>query len=282
MGFLQKNQFFPPLAANLLAGGQTFLPQIWTCSLRHARNTKNWYDVDMSKTLEIECAGYSVKADWYEGREKSKVLLSLIGWTSNRRKYIDILSAIVDKTGMSALVFDYSGHGDSPFDINKTRPAQHFLEVIYVFDWLKANYSDTSVTVMGASYGGYLATQLTKYRTFDKLILRAPAIYKPSDFYTLNGEINSEEGWAAKDAFRRDITALAKHPLLTRASDFKGKTLVVVHENDEQVPKETTDAYIKAFNADTYIAKGLPHSLQSASAEQKSEYQSKISDWLNT
>ena len=108
-----------------------------------------------------------------------------------------------------------------------------------------------------------------------------PAIYKPSDFYTLNGAINSDEGWAAKDGFRRDVDGLSKHPLLARASNFQGNTLVVVHENDEQVPKETTNAFISAFKADVYTAKNFPHSIYNQPEDKIVEYQSAISDWLN-
>jgi len=50
-------------------------------------------------TFDIECAGYSVKADWYETDNKDEIILSLIGWTSNRKRYNDILSAICSKTG---------------------------------------------------------------------------------------------------------------------------------------------------------------------------------------
>lgn len=232
------------------------------------------------KTFDIECTGYPVKADWYETGNTDEVILSLIGWTSNRKRYSDFLSAICSKTGRSALVFDYSGHGDSPFDVNTTRPAQHFLEVICVYDWLKAKFPNAKITVMGMSYGGYLAVQLTKFRAFENLILRAPAIRKPADFYTLNKATISDEEWATKDAYRRDVEALAKHPLLARPSSFKGRTLVVVHENDEQVPKETTDAYIKTFNADVYVARGFPHSIHDQPREKIVEYQNAISDWL--
>ncbi len=229
------------------------------------------------ETFDIECSGYAVKADWYATGNSNEIILSLIGWTSNRKRYSDILSAVCEKTGMSALIFDYSGHGDSPFDIQTTRAAQHFLEVIYVFDWLKDNYPNAKISVMGSSYGGFLATQLTKYREFDNLILRAPAIYKPSDFYTLRKKEDRESTLI----FRRDVEALAKHPLLARASNFRGRTLVIVHENDEQVPKETTDAYISAFNAEKYLAKGFSHSIEDQPNEKLVEYENIISDWLN-
>ncbi len=231
----------------------------------------------MPKTIKIACAGYSVVADVYSG-DKTNVLLALVGWTSNRKRYDDILTAIASQTHMTELVFDYSGHGDSPFDIETTRPAQHFLEVICVFDWLKDKYPKATMTVMGTSYGGFLATQLTKYRNFDKLVLRAPAIYKPEDFYSLPKDIDRE--WTDK-VFRKDEKALARHPLLKRASNFKGKTLVVVHEEDELVPKQTTDAYTKAFGAEVYVAKGFTHSIYDVPRPQIIEYQRNISNWLN-
>lgn len=229
------------------------------------------------ETLDIECTGYSVVADLYAGRTKT-MLLSLVGWTSSRRQYSDILSAIVKNTGMQALVFDYSGHGDSPFNVEQTRPAQHFMEVICAFDWIRKTYPDYKITVMGTSYGGFLATQLTKYRTFDKLLLRVPAIYQPSDFYSLQRDIDRE--WT-DTVFRRDAKALASHPLLASASNFTGRTLVIVHELDGEVPRQTTDAYIKAFGAEVYLAKGFPHNIGNMPRDQIVAYQNTISDWLN-
>jgi len=229
------------------------------------------------KTLEIPCVGYSVVADWYEGKSTDKILLSLIGWQSSRKKYDDILSAIVGQTGMSALVFDYSGHGDSPFKAEDTRPAQHFLEVICVFDWLKAQYPDAEISVMGSSFGSFLGVQLTKYREFANLILRAPSIYRPQDFYNLAPYVHQTP---ATIAFRTDKEALAKHPLLARASEFKGKTLVAAHENDEYIPQDVIDAYVGVFNAELYVAKGFPHSIADQPKEQKEAYQKVIANWL--
>lgn len=229
------------------------------------------------KTLKINCTGYAVVSDWYEGKNKDHILLSLIGWDSDRKRYSDILSAIVANTGVSAIVFDYSGHGDSPLPKKQTRPAQHFLEVICVYDWLKAKYPKAKITVMGTSYGGYLATQLTKYRAFSQLVLRAPAIYRPEDFYSLAPDIHNA---TSMRSFRSDANLIAKHPLLERASAFKGRTLVVVHENDEQVSAVTTDAYIRTFVADVQIAKGFPHSIGEMPKEQIVKYQLAICDWL--
>ncbi len=229
-------------------------------------------------TMDIDCVGYAVKADIYNGDENGAVLLSLIGRTSKRTKqrYYDFLPRLAEELGITTVIFDYSGHGDSPFDIEELSPAQHFLEVVTVFDWIKEKYPDRKIFVIGSSYGGFLATQLTKYRKFNGLILRAPALYRPFDFYTLM----KNEDRKATQMFRRDIEALAKHPLLARASKFEGRVLLVVHEKDEQIPKETTDAYENAFKPEVIIVEGVSHSLDNVSAQQIDEYNQQIFDWL--
>lgn len=233
----------------------------------------------MSK-FQIECSGYAVIADWYESGNTSKVLLNLYGYSSNRSRQAELINSIVAGTGVSALVFDYSGHGESPFKIESTRPAQHFLEVIYAFDWLLEKYPDSEITVMGTSYGGFLATQLTKYRSFENLILRAPAIYKPSDFYTMWRDIDRD--WT-RNVFRKDAEALASHPLLARASKFTGRALVMVHEHDESIPSQTTDAFIRTFSADTYIAEGFQHALSDPRnpKDNFADYYGAICKWIN-
>ncbi len=229
-------------------------------------------------TIDIECKGYCVKTDIYEGQENGSLLLSLIGRTSRRTKkhYQELLPRLAEELGITSVIFDYSGHGDSPFELENLRPAQHFLEVVTVFDWVKEKYPSSKVFVVGSSYGGFLATQLTKYRKFDGLILRAPAIYKPSEFYTL---IKNEDREITQE-FRRDYESLKNHPLLIRASEFEGKVLLITHENDDQIPKETTDAYAKAFRPEVLVAKGVPHSLDNATVEQIKNYNQKIFDWL--
>lgn len=221
--------------------------------------------------------GYAVKTDIYEGSPDGPVMLSLIGRTSRRDKqrYFDFLPKIARELGVTTVIFDYSGHGDSPFDIEDISPAQQFLEVIEVFDWMKAHYPNKKVFVIGSSFGGFLATQLTKYREFDGLILRAPAIYRPKDFYTKK----RDEDRNATDEFRRDVDALAKHPLLARASAFTGKSLLIVHERDEQVPKETTDAYANAFKPEILRA-NVTHSLDDSSQEEINAYNDSIQEWI--
>lgn len=229
------------------------------------------------KNFKIPCVGYELNGDLYEA-ESDVVLLNLIGYQSDIERYTSFLTAIQEKTGVNVVTFDYSGHGQSPFELKEMRPAQQFLEVITVFDWIIEQFPSKEIYVMGASYGGFLATQLTKYRRFSKLMLRVPAIYKPDNFYTKWADYNVEEG----RKYRYDSTNLDQHPLLKRASSFEGRTMVITHEFDESCPKNTTDAFIRAFNAEHWEAKGLYHgfSKSNMTEEQSQEYYNVVSDWI--
>lgn len=228
------------------------------------------------KSFIIPCAGYDLAADWYEA-DRATVLLVLTGYSSAKKNYRDLIPKLMEQANVSVLAMDYSGHGKSPFELSEISPAQNFLEVVTAFDWIKADHHDKKIYVMGISYGGFMATQLTKYRAFDKLVLRAPAIYQPQDFYSKWKDIDRDYN---RDVFMKS-EAVREHPLLARASGFQGKTLVVVHEHDEIVPKQTTDAYINAFGADVYVAKGFTHVFKEINDQTKiDKYLNFVASWL--
>lgn len=229
------------------------------------------------KNIQIPCVCYSIRADWYEG-EKDEVLLVLPGWKSSKAKYVNMVESIVEQTDMSVLVIDYSGHGESPFELDDLTPAHNFLEVVTAFDWIQENHSGKKITVMGTSYGGFMTAQLAKYRKFDRAIFRVPALYPPEAFYTKWGEVgpNHYQDYRSKEN-------LSLHPVLTRAKGVKGKSLVVTHELDEVCPPNTTDPFISNFEAEHWVIPGFKHGFHESGAteEQMQKQYDKLSDWLN-
>lgn len=229
--------------------------------------------------VSIPCSGYSLAADRYENNDSDKIILALFGFSSSKTRNSDFLLALGEKSGMNILAIDLSGHGDSPFNLDETRPGQHILEAIEAFDWLTAQHPQAKITVLGTSYGGYLAAYLTRYRSFDKLVLRTPAIYIPSDLYSLQPLIDRDY---TSNVYRKDKQMVADHPLFKQASVFSGSTLLVVHEMDEDVPIETTDVYKNMFSAEVYVAPGFKHSMRDASnpPEGVQSYQNFLASWL--
>lgn len=227
--------------------------------------------------ITIHCIGYEIAADWYEGNDN--VLLVLPGFTSSKKNYEPLVSAIVEKTGTSALVIDYSGHGESPFDIQDITISENFSEVVRAYDWIKDKYPERAIDVMGTSYGGFFAAKLPSVREIRKMILRVPANYDPKDLYTPWRKLDREQ---IRNEYRVDPKNFTNHPVLAEAAHFEGDAYVLTHEFDESCPKASTDPFISAFNAETWEAKGFVHGLgkSNASPEQIEEYQNKVAGWL--
>lgn len=230
--------------------------------------------------VKIPCLGYEIVADWYDGNSGAKhVLLVLPGFTSSKKNYAPLVQALVKKTGSSALVVDYSGHGDSPFNIQDITIAENFSEVVRAYDWLTENHADKVIDVMGTSYGGFFAAKLASVRNIRKLVLRVPANYDPNDMYTPWRKLDREQ---IRNEYRVDPKNFENHPVLAAATHFNGEAYVLTHEFDEACPKASTDPYIKAFKAETWEAKGFKHGLGNSTFtdEQLEEYQDKIAGWL--
>lgn len=229
--------------------------------------------------IEIPCLNYLLAADWYDNNTTDHILLAYMGYVSSKARNREFLIALGEKADMSILAVDLSGHGESPFTIDETSPAQHVLETVAVFDWLQKKYPEAKIAVMGTSYSAFLAAYLSKYRDFGKLLLRTPAIYLPSDLYTLQPGIDRDY---TSNVYRKDQKLVANHPLFKQANVFGGSTLVVIHELDEDIPIETSDVYKTAYAADEYMAFGFKHSMRDALNPKEGliPYQDAIAKWL--
>jgi pimeloyl-ACP methyl ester carboxylesterase len=241
---------------------------------------KNVNEIVAPKQVEIGLHGYSVFADLYEAPNCAQVVLILIGYESNKSWYGEIASFVGRSLDASVLVLDYSGHGVSPFNLKAVSPAQNLAEVVATYDWLVEVYPDIKISVIGASYGSYLAANLRQYRNIDKLVVRVPALYPPDYLYTKFGDVDLDY---VRNIYRNDQALVAQHPLFLNQLKTKGSTLVVLHEFDEFCPKTTSDAYIKSFAADHIMARGLKHNLSAneTTIEQREEYYRKIVEWMS-
>lgn len=230
------------------------------------------------KQISIPVTDYTIQADWHEGTSEDAVLLTFVGFSSSKMRNGEFVANIVKQTGVSALVVDLSGHGESPFDLNETIPAQHLMEAVNAYDWIKDNYPERTIHVMGTSYGGFMAAYLTRFRAVAKLVLRTPAIYEPKDFYTAHQFIDK----ITVREYRKDMAAVEKHPLFLQDALQPPATLLVVHSEDEDIPPATSDVYQSNFDATVYTAEGFAHAFRDASnsQDQVPAYYQAVNDWL--
>jgi pimeloyl-ACP methyl ester carboxylesterase len=228
----------------------------------------------------IECGDYSLAADWYDAGSE-RTIFALLGRTSSKAAFGPLVAEIAKKSHMNALVFDYSGHGESPFALEDTSAAQHFTEVVTVFDWLRGHHKGGMINVLGTSYGGFQGALLVRHRpeSVGKLVVTAPAIYRPWEFNLPTGRQRSDPTIAA---YRSDRGAVAQNPLFAGMPNPTTPTLVVVHGEDERIPVATTDAYAQGLRAETRVIAGLGHATEGPGVlpDVLETYQSTIASWL--
>lgn len=232
----------------------------------------------MIKKITIPCMNYTLEADWHEGNGSYGVLLAFVGFGSSKKNNSEFTAHLVAKTGLNALVVDLSGHGESPFDINITTPAQHIQEAVAAYDWIANNHQGMQICIIGTSYGGYIAAYLSKFRPVEKLILRTPAIYEPSSLFTQHQFIDKLQ----VREYRKNASAIKSHSLFLQNGIVESDTLLVVHGKDASVPPETTDVYKEHFNANVYLAEGFVHAFRDPANPQDDIelYYTSIVSWL--
>lgn len=234
----------------------------------------------MKKEIHIPVLNYSIAADLHERESSDAISLVFVGFSSSKQSNSDFVARLANEAQQSAIVLDFSGHGDSQFKLDDTSPAQHLLESVAAFDWIQQTYPGRLINVIGTSYGGFMAAYLCKYRPINRLVLRTPAIYEPSSFYTRHQSIDK----IAVREYRRQTDLLVSHPIFTELNMQQPPTLLVVHGNDESIPTTTTDIYRESFDANVYTAEGFVHAMRDPSnpTDKLDEYHTVISDWLRT
>ena len=82
----------------------------------------------------------------------------------------------------------------------------------------------SAIAVVGSSYGGYLATILTSLRPVRWLALRAPALYKDSEWTLPKDQLRKLQ---ELDAYRRLLVRTEDSRALRACAQFTGDALVV-------------------------------------------------------
>lgn len=175
-------------------------------------------------------------------KNKHPAILVIHGLTSKEDKYITRFQDLAKK-GYICLTISLRGHGESSGSF-KTISRQSHLEDIYeAFNYLKSldSVDENRIGIYGKSYGGYLTAIVSSKINPKTIILGAPALYE-------NGEIDE----CLHSILNRDLEAWRKFNLdsnqnyaLKSLSAYKGNTLILVFGKDIEVPKATTDTYIK-------------------------------------
>lgn len=183
--------------------------------------------------------------------EKDYCILWLPGWMSTLERNQPIATRIAERTGVTVAILTYAGHGNHPTPLGETTREQQFNEVVSAYDTLQAE-GYKNIIVAGTSFGGYMAALLTAKRTPCAAILRAPAIYKDSEFSLPQLE---RQGYLDKEyeTLKPTITSSSDMAALHAIRDFDGTVYVIEHEIDSVIPRNIPRAYFEIAKRGNYL-----------------------------
>jgi pimeloyl-ACP methyl ester carboxylesterase len=162
-------------------------------------------------------------------------VLFVHGLGSSRATNVGRAEALCRASGATCLAVDLGGHGDSGGRLTQMTPRQNMADVVAAFDALAATpgVDPTRIGVCAASYGAYLSVLLSAVRRFDRMLLRAPALYADDCF-----DLGLSQ--------RRPGDARSAPTVLAHLAVFPGRVRIVESEHDEVIGREVIAAYLAA------------------------------------
>jgi pimeloyl-ACP methyl ester carboxylesterase len=208
-------------------------------------------------------------------------VLFVHGWGGDQNQYVDRARAI-SALGCVCLTFDMRGHAQTESQYETVSREQSLRDVLSAYDFLaaRASVDSDAIAVVGSSYGGYLAALLTSLRPVKWLALRAPALYKDSDWSMPKQKLKLAQGL---ELYRRQPVRPDESRALRACLAFTGDVLVVESEHDTIVPHQVIanyrEACISAHSLTYRAIAGADHALSGDVAQRA--YTSVLSAWLS-
>jgi len=208
-------------------------------------------------------------------------VLFVHGWGGCQEQYV-ARAREVAALGCICLTFDLRGHARTKDQQKTVTREENLNDIVAAYDALarQRGVDASALAVVGSSYGGYLAAILTTLRPVRWLVLRAPALYKDSEWTLPKDQLRKLQ---ELDAFRRMPVEAAESRALRACADYKGHALIVESEHDAIIPPQVVVNYRQALTQTaslTYrLLKEADHALSSEACQQA--YTTLLVSWLS-
>lgn len=212
---------------------------------------------------------------------KAPAVMSIHGSRSRQDRMFDV-GKLFSAMGFIFLTFDMRGHGKASEDFEKFSRKDFLDDVIAAYDFLtkQEGVDREDMSVVGSSFGSYLAALLTKERKVSRLVLRVPADYPDEGFEEPRVDLGENE---EKAKWRTEVREWKETAALRALHEFSGEILLIESEKDDCVPPQTIKNYRNAVEEEgqvTYVLmKDAPHSLRDRPDLQR-ELEEILVDWM--
>ncbi|RXQ99133.1 alpha/beta hydrolase family protein [Pseudoxanthomonas composti] len=149
--------------------------------------------------------------------------------------------------GCVCLTFDLRGHDGNALTLQTVTREHNLEDLLRCYDWFvqQPNVDANAITVVGISYGAYLAAILSSLRPVRWLALRTPAIYKDENWNLPKRALHEDPDLVP---FRHRQVSWQENRALAACAQFRGDALIVEAEHDRIIPHQVIENYMAAFN----------------------------------
>jgi dienelactone hydrolase len=232
------------------------------------------------ETFEIIVGGHGIAATLIVPDTRMPGVLFLHGWGGSQAQSASRAREIA-ALGCACLTVDMRGHAKTAVQQATVTREDNLTDALAAYDRLarEADVDQDQIAVIGSSYGGYLATILTTLRPVKWLGLRAPALYKDTDWTSPKLALRELQGL---EAWRRRMVEVQDNRALRAATAYRGDVLLVESEHDTIIPHEVIENYRNGFAAArslTYrVIGGADHGLTDPACRQA--YTTLLVNWI--
>jgi pimeloyl-ACP methyl ester carboxylesterase len=178
-------------------------------------------------------------------RERAPGVLFVHGWGGNQEQYLS-RARTVASLGCVCLTFDLRGHEKTQSQHETVTREESLHDVLAAYDVIAhcRTIDPERVALVGSSYGAYIGALATLSRPVRWLALRAPAIYKDSDWHLPKRKLHLDPDFTE---YRTRKHPSRDNRALEACARFHGDVLVVESEHDRIVPHPVAASYVGAF-----------------------------------
>lgn len=196
------------------------------------------------ETLEIAVGDHRIAGTMIVPDTRMPGVLFLHGWGGNQTQYAARAREIA-ALGCACLTVDMRGHAATAREQANVTREDNLRDALAAYDRLAGEVAvaDDQIAVVGSSYGGYLAVILTTLRPVRWLALRAPALYKDSEWELPKLALRQTQ---KLDEYRRGTLRPQDNRALKAAAAYEGDVLIVESGNDRIIPHEVIRNYRNA------------------------------------
>jgi uncharacterized protein len=211
--------------------------------------------------------------------EKNPAVMFIPGWTSEEKSYHQRAQAIVN-LGYMCLTISLRGHGESDGNREDFSRADHLEDVLSSYDFFASQTSvdPNHISLVGASYGGYLASVAAGKRRINTLVLRAPAFYYNKNFTMPTAELVGKR----ETEFFQNLHLEKDNLALSGVKKVTTQLLVVESEHDQIIPHTIIELYLSSIENEAKKMHTLIHYAdhQLSKEEWKQTFIDILKDWF--